>query len=246
MANFTHNIAKKQHKERAQPIERKKLGLLEKKKDYQLRSKDYHAKQARLKLLRKKVSERNPDEFHHGMLSSKTDDRGILQKDRGNEVLSVDAAKLLKTQDSGYVKTMRNNEIRKIEKLEKELILKAVGKHTVFVDSASEAQSFDVAKYFNTDKSLINRRENRLRRSQLEDTENIISKSLEGFQQQKINKKRASKYKELESRMKRESELSQVNSEMDLQRELMKKGDKKKITNKDGSTSWKWKKERKR
>lgn len=246
MAVLRHDVSKKQHRERSQPLERKKWGLLEKKKDYQLRSQDFHRKEAHLKLLRKKAKERNPDEYHHGMVNKKTDKHGVLVSERGNEELSNSAAKLLKTQDSGYIKTLHDVEAKKIEKLESQLMFKAQGKHQVFVDSVEEAEGFSAAKHFKTDASLINRRENRLRRSQLEEDEHIIHGDVNGNSPVVNDKKRLQKYKELARRMERKQELETVQSEMDLQRELMKKGDKKKVVGKDGKTSWKWKNVRKK
>ncbi|XP_062450275.1 probable U3 small nucleolar RNA-associated protein 11 isoform X2 [Rhea pennata] len=59
------------HRERAQPAARKKLGLLEKKKDYRLRAADYHKKQEALRALQKKALDKNPDEFYFQMTHTK-------------------------------------------------------------------------------------------------------------------------------------------------------------------------------
>ncbi len=45
-------MKRKIHKERAQPYELKKLGLLEKHKDYKLRATDYHRKQDKIRNLK--------------------------------------------------------------------------------------------------------------------------------------------------------------------------------------------------
>ncbi|KAK1861319.1 hypothetical protein I4F81_003903 [Pyropia yezoensis] len=65
---------RREHKERSQPAARaRKWSLLEKKKDYTLRARDYHSKQARLAVLRDKAAARNPDEFYHRMARTVTD-----------------------------------------------------------------------------------------------------------------------------------------------------------------------------
>lgn len=98
------------------------------------------------------------------MYNSKTNDKGQKLVDRGNEVLSHDAAKLLKTQDAGYLKTLAQQTRRAREKLEKEYILKdgkmaqVLGQklnadksqHIFFVRSADEQRRIDV-------KSIMNR-----------------------------------------------------------------------------------------
>ena len=93
-------IPRRAHRERSQPAKRKKLGLLEKHKDYVERSQDYKKKQSFLKTLKKKASERNPDEFYFKMHDSKVTN-GIHTKLTNG--LDNDTVKLLKTQDLGYI-----------------------------------------------------------------------------------------------------------------------------------------------
>lgn len=68
---FKKAIHTREYRERAQPENRKRLGLLEKHKDYVLRARDYHRKQNALKALRIRAANRNPDEFHFGMIKSR-------------------------------------------------------------------------------------------------------------------------------------------------------------------------------
>lgn len=96
-------MSRRNHRERAQPLHRAKLGILEKHKDYVHRARDYNSKKARIKKLREKAAFRNKDEFYFGMVKGKTE-KGVHIQDRGNEALSVDVVKLLKTQDMGYIK----------------------------------------------------------------------------------------------------------------------------------------------
>ncbi|GMM38478.1 rRNA-processing protein [Saccharomycopsis crataegensis] len=251
MPKYVHDIQKKQHKERAQPQERKRLGLLQKKKDYKLRAKDYHDKQERLRILREKAANRNPDEYYHSMTSRKTDSRGVLVTDReSSESISVDEAKLLKTQDVNYIKTKRLNEMKQIEKLmdgtsnnSNAITFGSEGKHTVFLDDREEFEEFDVAKHFNTDKRLVDRKENRLTLEQLE--------TLDRPEQapeiaKKMNNKKLKKLKLIKQKLERVQQLERIEQKMDAQRELMKKGSKKKVVNKDGKVSFKWKQQRKR
>ena len=52
-----------------------------------------------------------------------THDRGQKLADRGNEVLSQDAVRLLKTQDAGYLKTLGQQTKKAKEKLERAFVL---------------------------------------------------------------------------------------------------------------------------
>ncbi|KAG7415582.1 U3 small nucleolar RNA-associated protein 11 [Fusarium oxysporum f. sp. rapae] len=116
MSSMRNAVARRPHRERAQPLERRRLGLLEKHKDYSLRAKDFNKKKAQLKNLKEKAAERNEDEFYFGMMSrkgpgSKIQDgkrwSGTVEGDRGNKAMDVETVRLLKTQDIGYIRTMR-------------------------------------------------------------------------------------------------------------------------------------------
>jgi len=55
------------YRERAQPKNRQRFGLLEKKRDWQARAKDHKKKQAELTKLKTKAISKNQDEFYLGM-----------------------------------------------------------------------------------------------------------------------------------------------------------------------------------
>lgn len=106
MPSLRNVVQRRNHKERAQIGSRAKYGLLEKKKDYLLRAKDYHSKQNRLKALKEKALFRNPDEFYFKMINNQTKDGVHIQK--RNEELPSDMIQLMKSQDKEYIKYHRN------------------------------------------------------------------------------------------------------------------------------------------
>ena len=109
------------------------------------------------------------------MLSSKTDNHGRKLADRGNKALSVDAVKLLKTQDAGYLRTMAQRTRRAREKLEQEFVLRrgdldketvqTLGErtnmgqrqHIVFVESKAQQKIYDPNGHAFAGNSRINR-----------------------------------------------------------------------------------------
>ncbi|CAK7222337.1 hypothetical protein SEUCBS140593_004865 [Sporothrix eucalyptigena] len=133
-ASMRNAIQRRSHRERAQPLERKRLGLLEKHKDYSLRAKDWNKKKATLQSLREKAAARNEDEFSYKMisrgsgpgtaLSRGSDEKrdrhwtGTVDGNRGNKALPVAAVRLLKTQDMGYLRTVRSVLIKEVAELE--------------------------------------------------------------------------------------------------------------------------------
>ncbi|KAF3002675.1 hypothetical protein E8E13_009747 [Curvularia kusanoi] len=170
MSSMRNAVQRRNHKERAQPEERQKWGLLEKRKDYKLRAADHRQKKAKLKLLSSKARDRNPDEFSFKMLSSSVDKRGLKVADRGNEALSMDVVKLLKTQDAAYIRTILQQVRRERAKLEERLVLEEqgevqlvrdgleeegrMGKHRVFVEDEEEQEGFDADAWFGEGKAM--------------------------------------------------------------------------------------------
>ncbi|OLL24175.1 putative U3 small nucleolar RNA-associated protein 11 [Neolecta irregularis DAH-3] len=233
------------HRERSQPHARRKWGLLEKPKDYRLRARDYHRKQDRLKALRKQAENRNPDEFYFGMMSEKTRN-GVVVKQRSSEtVLTAESMKLLRTQDAGYLRTMRAIEAKKLERMKRDLHFEEEDatnsgrRHVIFVDSEEQVKSFDPVEFFQTDEQSLNRTFNRPRKPQLSHPsfKQIAKIPLEKREKVKKAQKRA-----IEARSVREKELRKVETEMELQRNLLGKGQRRKLA----SGQYKWKAERKR
>ena len=198
MSSLRNAVKRITHKERSQPSSRQNLGLLEKKSDYRLRSQDYHKKSNRLKSMRTKAANRNPDEFYFGMHKSKVD--GMSGNNTGRHVktaaarneegLDFDTVRVMKDQDLAYIRMKRMMDAKKIERLQSSLHYledddngddddSGLGrkkkkmtnkrKHTVFVEGGQEeVQQFDLAQHFETHPDLISRAFNRPRITTLE------------------------------------------------------------------------------
>lgn len=59
---------------------------------------------------------------------------GTVSGDRGNEAMSVDTVRLLKTQDVGYVRTVRNTAAKEVKALEEKIAL---------IDATSKGEEMD-------------------------------------------------------------------------------------------------------
>ena len=180
MSSLRNAVKRVTHKERSQPRQRQHLGILEKKSDYKQRAVDYHRKQDRINNLRTKASQRNPDEFYFGMHNTAVQD-GKHQKTEAarqaefDATIGMDTIRLLKDQDLRYIRLQKQKDIRKAERLQASMHLLDSSsdatkqrKHTVFVESAEEAKTFNAAQHFDTLPELMDRPFNRPRLADLE------------------------------------------------------------------------------
>lgn len=160
-------VNQKTHRERHQPAERAKLGLLEKKQDYKVRADHFNKKKATLKILKKKALEKNVDEFHTHMINSKLVDGEHFETPKAEKEDSDEQKLLMDSQDCKYVASRRTIEKRRIEKIKaSDHMIEAANhvpnSHVFFVDSEKDAKDFDLAKRLDTLPELLARRTNRL------------------------------------------------------------------------------------
>jgi U3 small nucleolar RNA-associated protein 11 len=191
-----------------------------------------------LKVLKAKAKDRNPDEFHFGMMSTQSV-KGVKRGDRGNTALSMDVVKLLKTQDAAYLRTVLQKTRIERQKLEASLeldrdlkngVVKVLGKgrqrgqRTVFVDSVGEQQAFGEE---NSRKNEMGRADSE--HEEDEDTDSGAHQSEEDNQDpemedeaQKLRRiERERRLKLLEAIKRREQELVVADNELELQRAKM-------------------------
>ncbi|CAM8942043.1 unnamed protein product [Rhodiola kirilowii] len=231
MSSLRNCISRRAHKERSQPESRKKFGLLEKKKDYVLRAKAFHRKEETLRKLREKAEFRNPDEFNFKMINSKLRDGVHQSKNQANKYTQEELM-LMKTQDAAYILQQLQSEKKKIEKLTSTLHLldnetSTPNKHVYYAEDREEVKEI---------------KQRALQTEKLDTLDNIPPH---------IKRKTNSSYRELEARKSRARDLEKIHMEMCLQKELQKKGRKRKlredeIVSPTSGPVYKWRTERKR
>ncbi|XP_073067219.1 probable U3 small nucleolar RNA-associated protein 11 [Primulina eburnea] len=228
MSSLRNAIPRKAHKERAQPHLRRKFGLLEKHKDYVIRARAYHQKEQTLLKLKEKASLRNPDGFYFKMIKTKTVG-GVHKPESQANKYTNEKLMLMKTQDIGYILQKLKTEKNKIERpngMLHSLDNQSSSKHVYYADNREEARE--------------------VRKKVSEQGNPSAFKDLPKV----ILRKTDSSYRELEDRKKRLKDLEKIYKDMSMQKELHKRGKKRKLREDEmvsaiSSPVYKWRHERK-
>lgn len=192
--------------------------MLEKKKDYKLRAVDFQQKRDLLINLKRKILDKNPDEFYFNMAKTEFKD-GAHRLRNPNQEFTEDEIRLMKSQDKNYIKMHQQMEYKKIQKLKDTMHLldvedKPQNSQRFFVNDHKEGREFDLAKQLNTHESLLERKSNRLTMDQLEKLK--MPSWVDDAFLKEMAKKRNKKYKELSARIKRNESLKKLETTYDL------------------------------
>ncbi|KAH7279003.1 hypothetical protein KP509_38G069500 [Ceratopteris richardii] len=227
MSSLKNAIRRRAYKERSQPSQRQKYGLLEKHKDYVLRAQDFHRKEDAIKKLKEKAANRNPEEFYYKMINTRTVD-GVHRPETIAKQYTHEELMLMKTQDVGYILRKAQSEQKKVERLQSTLHSTEqplVNKHTYFIEDREAAK--EIRAHVISDQSHGH----------------VIGTKLP----KRIRKLRDTAYDELKQRTDRTAKLRSMVFTMEMQKAAMGKGRKRKLgTDERGEHVFKWHKERMR
>ena len=248
MSSLKNAVKRSTHKERAQPVRRKKLGILEKKKDYLVRARDHHRKRDALGRLHRKADARNPDEFYFKMIGKKTKD-GVHVIEKEN--VSDDVVKLVRSQNMNYLKVNESAEAARIRKMHESLHFlvsntdESRNTHTIFLSDEEEADNFNKTEYFDTTEGFVDRTFNRPRKSLLANHSLLVSGTRDAVKN--AVKEREKLYTELDQRIERHGKMRQALNYMETYKNLEGKGQRYKVKDSEGGRPpiYKWKQERK-
>lgn len=166
-SNLNKHIKRKEHKERAQPAARRKLGQLEKHKDYVIRARKRRERVSRLTQLKRAAAQRNPDEFHIGMTQAVMDvASGRMKRKQQRQSKAQRAKELVGTIRNNrtnvrYLEFKAQSDVHRVKELLQEdssIALTATApknKHVVFVESEDELKHFNALKYFDVTSQML-------------------------------------------------------------------------------------------
>ncbi|KRX18236.1 putative U3 small nucleolar RNA-associated protein 11 [Trichinella nelsoni] len=200
------------YRERSQLSSRRRLGELEKKKDYIKRARSHQIKENAIRKLRRKALEKNPDEFYFHMINSKVEDGVHYEKAIGKDENSKEQEKLLQTQNLNYINFKLQIQRQKIKKLLDDF---------AFLFSLCKVNS--VKKH---SKSEENEKTNSSKKFDLELLKKKFPSGL-NFKKlqselQSLDKSKLSSFQELLKRLRVEKELSIVAEKLHMKKEFAK------------------------
>jgi len=205
---FKNYVKTRTYQERAQPAERKKLGFLEKHKDYKKRADATHKYEKARQRLERLAALKNPDEFHTGM--THTESKRGYTVDTRERKRTIDEVHEKTRDDLEYLEHVRQKELKKIERLQASLQMldetaqhNAAGrKKVVFKDSVEEAKQFSAAEHLDTLPELAQSSLTSVRKDQLAKGSIIVNK--EGtYNVDAVKKSKVKSYVELDERLTR-------------------------------------------
>ena len=220
LKNIKKYIPRRKYRERGQLERRKRLGFLEKKKDYKIRAEDYHEKEKKYKNLKEAARTRNPDEFYHKMIKAKIIDGEHVQfpDDKNLEQKLV-----TNTQFINLVNFKKSQLEKEAEKMKVRLQLNKnifeggnKSKHTLYYedeDEFLEEQQKEKEQEFLNKKRNLNKEED----NEIHEEEQKLTPE---------NKQLINTYKQRKKHIK---QLEQISQGLQEQKELLKGGKKKKI-----------------
>jgi len=223
LKNIKKYIPRRKYRERGQNERRKKLGFLEKKKDYKIRAEDYHEKEKKYKNLKEAARTRNPDEFYHKMIKAKIIDGEHVQFP---EDKNLEQKLVTNTQFINLVNFKKSQLEKEAEKMKIRLQLnkdifeggnKSI--HTLYYDDEDEYLEEQKKEKENEFLNKKRKNNNNLEEDELKQNDN--DKKLTPENKQLINI-----YKQ---RKKHINQLEQISRGLQEQKELLKGGKKKKI-----------------
>ena len=216
LKNIKKYIPRRKYRERGQIERRKRLGFLEKKKDYKIRAEDYHEKEKKYKNLKEAARTRNPDEFYHKMIKAKIidgehvqfpDDKNLEQKLVTNtqfiNLVNFKKSQLEKEAEKMKVRLQLNKDI--FEGGNKSI-------HTLYYED--EDEYLEEQKKEN---EFLNKKRNKEKDNIIQEENKVISPE---------NKQLINTYKQRQKHIK---QLEQISQGLQEQKELLKGGKKKKI-----------------
>ena len=204
-------------RERSQLSWRKDLGMLEKKKDYQIRAKIYHKKEKELNQLKKEAELRNPNEFYFSMVSDMKE-KPLETKFQPLSHFTKEQRLLLKTRNKEYIDNKITQHKRRLERLRSELPHDGRNASRIYYSSVDE---------YLADRDNIKTRDEEIEKKMSSPEVQVLMERIKHYEGVV-------------------AKLEEVYNEMKIQEEMKKNPEYTQVEDDDGNVSFVWKTRRSR